>query len=297
MLFRSPNLSGDGERNVKMEDGILLPKYQLPTEAEWEYAALALIGNSKDSPERIWSGRIYPWNGHYLRKDTKKDLGKFMANFQRGRGDMMGVAGALNDNGSITVPVDSYWPNDFGLYCMAGNVNEWVMDVYRNLTTQDANEFRPFRGNVYKTQIRDEEGAIAEKDTLGQIQWRDVSDEEAFNRYNYNTADNINYLDGDFESSLEFRSETADKNNTNSDRVYDVGKKGTEGTWQKKYRGRMNAQTMIDNRARVYKGGGWHDRAYWMSPGTRRFLDQEQSRDDIGFRCAMFRVGSQVSGM
>ena len=77
--------------------------------------------------------------------------------------------------------------------------------------------------------------------------------------------------------------------------MYDIGKKGTEGTWQKGYRGRIGAQTMIDNRARVYKGGGWHDRAYWMSPGTRRFLDEEQSRDDLGFRCAMFRVGSQTS--
>ena len=57
--------------------------------------------------------------------------------FVRGRGDLMGVAGSLNDNGSITVDVKSYWPNDYGLYCMAGNVNEWVQDVYRPLTSED----------------------------------------------------------------------------------------------------------------------------------------------------------------
>ena len=51
---------------------------------------------------------------------------------------------------------------------------------------------------------------------------------------------------------------------------------------------------MVNDKARVYKGGSWKDRAYWMSPGTRRFLDENQSTDDIGFRCAMVRVGSPV---
>ena len=46
------------------------------------------------------------------------------------------------------------------------------------------------------------------------------------------------------------------------------------------------------NRAIVYKGGSWRDRAYWLSPATRRFLDEGSSRPDLGFRCAMIRVGS-----
>ena len=50
--------------------------------------------------------------------------------------------------------------------------------------------------------------------------------------------------------------------------------------------------SLINNRARVYKGGSWKDRAYWMTPGSRRFLDETQSTDFIGFRCAMIRVGS-----
>ena len=93
-----------------------------------------------------------------------------MANYVRGNGDMMGVAGALNDNADITAPVTSYWPNDFGLYCMAGNVNEWVLDVYREVSFQDVDEFRPYRGNVFKTKQRDEEGNIVAKDSLGRIQ-------------------------------------------------------------------------------------------------------------------------------
>jgi formylglycine-generating enzyme required for sulfatase activity len=51
--------------------------------------------------------------------------------------------------------------------------------------------------------------------------------------------------------------------------------------------------TMISDKSRVYKGGSWNDRAYWLSPGARRFLEEDQSSATIGFRCAMDRVGSQ----
>lgn len=156
-----PNSSG--YRNVRMEDGILLPRYRLPTEAEWEYAALGLIGNSYQ--ELITDRRTYPWNGHYVRNDDNggKFYGTMNANFVRGRGDYMGVAGALNDNAEITAPVYSYAPNDYGLYNMAGNVSEWVMDVYRPLSPQDNNEFRPFRGNVFQTKVLNSEGDIEDK--------------------------------------------------------------------------------------------------------------------------------------
>ena len=74
-----------------------------------------------------------------------------MANFKRGRGDNMGVAGSLNDESDITSPVISYWPNDYGLYNMAGNVSEWVADVYRPVTEQTATtDHRPFRGLYLK---------------------------------------------------------------------------------------------------------------------------------------------------
>ena len=63
----------------------------------------------------------------------------------------MGVAGSLNDNADITAPVFSYWPNDYGLSNMAGNVSEWTMDVYRPLSYEDVGDLQPFRGNVFKT--------------------------------------------------------------------------------------------------------------------------------------------------
>ena len=50
--------------------------------------------------------------------------------------------------------------------------------------------------------------------------------------------------------------------------------------------------TLISDKSRVYKGGSWKDRAYWLSPGQRRFLDEDKATDAIGFRCAMDRIGS-----
>jgi formylglycine-generating enzyme required for sulfatase activity len=50
--------------------------------------------------------------------------------------------------------------------------------------------------------------------------------------------------------------------------------------------------SLINDNVRVYKGGSWKDRAYWLVPGTRRYLEQDKSQDDLGFRCAMTRVGS-----
>lgn len=154
-----------GMRNVRIQDGILLPSYRLPTEAEWEYAALGLIGNTVD--ERIVERRIYPWNGHWVRNESRgrggKFYGDFRGNFMRGRGDYMGTAGSLNDNADITAPVYQYWPNDFGLYNMAGNVSEWVMDVYRPLSFEDEDGLQPFRGNVFKTKVLNGDGAVADK--------------------------------------------------------------------------------------------------------------------------------------
>jgi gliding motility-associated lipoprotein GldJ len=262
------------ERRVMIEDGILLPKYRLPTEAEWEYAALALIGNSYD--ERVYERKFYPWNGDVFRNYEKKFRGVMLANFKRGRGDMMGVAGALNDAGSTTLPVTTFWPNDYGLYCMAGNVNEWVQDVYRPMSSEDVEDFNPFRGNEFKVLKLDEDGRIAEKDSLGRLRYEPISTEAAMSeRRQFTKADYRNSEDGDPASTIEYSDES-------------IKDAGSEKMYNPK-------RSLIDDRVRVYKGGSWNDLAYWLSPGTRRFLDERQSRNDIGFRCSMVRVGAQSS--
>ena len=302
--------SGEDTRIVKLEDGLLLPSYRLPTEAEWEYAALGYVGNTTD--ENLSDRKIYPWSGSSLRNSSKNNQGKIMANFKRGRGDNMGIAGNLNDQADITAAVRSYLPNDYGIYDMAGNVSEWVMDVYRPVIEQTATaDHRSFRGNVYKTYQNSESDGltymdgIVDFDELGNPIMVDVDEKQNTYRRNYKKADNINYLDGDIESQIDINWNTEldevsekDKDNISIDKWnQDASKYANEVNGNSNEMYAYGESSLVTDRTRVYKGGSWKDRAYWLSPGTRRFLDQDQSTDAIGFRCAMDRIGSPVSNL
>lgn len=96
--------------------------FRLPTEAEWEYAARG--GRSQS---------MYPWGNYYLR--NKK--GCLLANFKPGRGNYP------EDGGFYTVRADAYWPNDFGLYCMAGNVAEWTSSFYYEGAANFSHDMNP----------------------------------------------------------------------------------------------------------------------------------------------------------
>lgn len=252
-------------KRVRWEDGIMLPNYRLPTEAEWEYAAYGLTENMDG--ELLTDRKLYPWNGSYLREDSKNGKGELKANFVRGRGDMMGVAGALNDNADITAKVFSYEANDFGLYCMAGNVNEWVADVYRPLSFKDVEEFNPYRGNVITEYRRDTNGNLM-RNEFGEM----IKDTVA-------GLDLRNYKDGDPNSQIVEGTDWHIAKERNTDGMYIQDEKG-------------GYSSLITDNVRVYKGGSWKDRAYWLVPGTRRYLEQDKSQSDLGFRCAMTHVGS-----
>lgn len=135
--------------------GLILPEYRLPTEAEWEYAAAADVGQREYN---IYKGqKKYPWSGSYTRSGKRQVRGDQLANFKQGKGDYGGIAGWSDDGADITNVVKSYPPNDFGLYDMAGNVAEWVADVYRPIVDDEASDFNYFRGNVYtKNKIGDD---------------------------------------------------------------------------------------------------------------------------------------------
>jgi gliding motility-associated lipoprotein GldJ len=271
--------SDTGTRRVMMEDGILLPKYRLPTEAEWEYAAFGLIGNTVY--ERVVERKIYPWNGNFVRTDESRYYGSFLDNFKRGPGDYMGVAGNLNDGSDIPAPCGSYFPNDYGLYNMAGNVSEWVLDVYRPLSSYEIAGLRPFRGNIYQDMVKDAQGALIQKDSLGHMHYADVNaqnDPKLPYRKNYRTANVINYRDGDYQSLIDEQDWLKTPDTASTNLMYEYSK-----------------SSLITDRARVYKGASWKDPAYYMSPGTRRYMDENEASDAIGFRCAMTRVGGEFT--
>jgi formylglycine-generating enzyme required for sulfatase activity len=159
---------------------------------------------------------------------------------------------------------------------MAGNVNEWVQDVYRPMTSADVSDFRPFRGNQFDKMTIDANGSPV-IDSLGRLRREPITEADAEGRFNYRKSDYRNYMDGDKES--------VDERGERSQQEYN----GSESMYLNQEGERMS---LLNDQVRVYKGGSWKDRAYWLSPGERRYLIETESRDDLGFRCAMTRVGT-----
>ncbi|MEP7095122.1 MAG: gliding motility lipoprotein GldJ, partial [Flavobacterium sp.] len=318
---RRPKKGKDGiaeeQKNVyaQRSSGIILPEYRLPTEAEWEYAAAADVGQREYN---IYKGqKKYPWSGDYTRSSKRKTRGDQLANFKQGNGDYGGIAGWSDDGADITNAIKSYPPNDFGLYDMAGNVAEWVADVYRPIIDNEANDFNYFRGNLYAKNKIGKDGKIEivtkesiKYDTLsngkvvainlpGEIAQVPVDENETYLRQNFSKSDNINYRDGDKQSSKYYdfgESESADASKKEAMYNSPIHNVTTDslGNMLRKYDNTSKRTTLINDKTRVYKGGSWRDRAYWLDPAQRRYFPQDMATDYIGFRCAMSRVGAKT---
>jgi gliding motility-associated lipoprotein GldJ len=319
---KAPKAGKDGKvteaKNVyaQRSSGIILPEYRLPTEAEWEYAAAADVGQREYN---IYKGqKKYPWSGDYTRSGKRQSKGDQLANFKQGNGDYGGIAGWSDDGADITNAVKSYPANDFGLYDMAGNVAEWVQDVYRPIIDNESNDFNYFRGNQYtknkigadgKVEIVTKEnmkydtlsnGRIVARNFPGQIAQVPVDEQETYLRQNFDKSDNVNYRDGDKQSTryYNFGSDSENEKQKEEKIMYNSPKHNVTtdslGKMVRKYDKSSKRTTLINDEVRVYKGGSWRDRAYWLDPAQRRYFPQDMATDYIGFRCAMSRVGAKA---
>ncbi len=296
ILGDKAKIEGGGYDYVGIEDGLLLPEYRLPTETEWEYAALGL--DELRSANLYRGKKKFPWEGEYTRSQKKKSLGDQLANYKIGKGDYGGIAGWSETGSGITTSVRSYPPNSFGLYGMGGNVAEWVADVYRPIIDEEANDFNYFRGNLYTKPVIDENGRISvvntenlsnqiEKLPNGRINFKSYPgelieeslDADDLLRTNYSRSDNRDFNDGDAESSRFFymgQDQNKEMYSSPSDDQADPGE----------FR-----SSLISNDSRVYKGGSWLDRSYYLDPAQRRFFPEYMTTNYIGFRCAMSYLG------
>ena len=314
---------GTEEKNVYATrgSGLILPEYRLPTESEWEYAAVALPGNREYN---LYKGqKKYPWKGQYTRSSKRQYRGDQLANFKQGKGDYGGIAGWSDDNADITNKVKSYPPNDFGLYDMAGNVAEWVSDVYRPMVDDEANDFNYYRGNVYmKNEIGEDgtaklvtssdikydtlsNGRIMARNFPGQIAQVPVDENETYLRTQFSTSDNRNYRDGDRQSTRYYKFGSSEEETDGEAKAEDPKRMynapvhsisaDSLGDVVKRFDKSAERTTLVDDNVRIYKGGSWRDRAYWLDPANRRFFPQDMATDYIGFRCAMSKVGPKSS--
>lgn len=123
--------------------------YSLPTEAEFEYAARG---------GRI--GTDYPWGGPYI----KNAKGCLLANFKPGRGNY------TDDGGAYTVPVRSYFPNDYGLYNMAGNVAEWTLSAFDESASTFVHDLAP----TFNYEAKSTDPEILKRKVVRGGSWKDV---------------------------------------------------------------------------------------------------------------------------
>ena len=297
-------------RKIAKSDGILQSRFRLPTEAEWEFAAKANIENREYN--MIRGRKKYPWNKKYTRATNRKNRGDQLANFKQGKGNYSGLPGWSSDGSAITIKIKSYPPNANGLYDMAGNVAEWVADVYRPNIDNESNDFNYFRGNIFTKKMINEDGKVVivgddeptvyetlpngkvvPKQLPGTIKYVPITKTDQTYRRNFSKSNNANTRDGDLNSTRWYEDDPetfAKKTNMYNSPKEPFATTDDAGEEVMIFDSKKR-RTLISDKTRVYKGGSWADREYWLDPSQRRYLPQYMATNYIGFRCVSDRLG------
>lgn len=265
----------------------IVEKFRLPTEVEWEFAALGL---QKDRKYNLIQDKKPEIDNLVGKKGRER--GMYLENFKIGRGDYSGVPGWQNDGSPTTSDVKQYPSNDLGIYGMFGNVSEWTADIYRPIIDEDASDFNYYRGNRPSEVVKNADGTyqLVEKpkyDTLadGRLVYKRLPGQ--YDRKQ--VADYANWRDGDFQSSLDAGYGKSEDSSSTGYNMYNSKRvnffvDGNGRVILEKDKGKRT--TEMTNEIRVIKGGSWLDAAYWLDPAQRRFKDENAGFAWIGFRVA-----------
>jgi formylglycine-generating enzyme required for sulfatase activity len=180
---------------------------------------------------------------------------------------------------------------------MAGNVNEWVEDTYRQMSFEDVDAFNPFRGNQFTDKrlsnastgqyAKDKYGRpikdpakSAKKMTYAEL----IASQRADSAANATVAAGGQIVPQGVPQGVPFINK-----DPLAGKPYNADARGFRDTVNANLYG---ITTLVNDRSKVYKGGSWNDLAHWLNPATRRFMDQGDASAEVGFRCAMDLVGA-----